>query len=72
MLDAHAHAMQVKLCKANTRGVTLMVLTILVRQVLLRVCKRSHYSRISDVYRIVQKSNENSKEPNALKHGSIA
>ena len=22
MLDAHAHAMQVKLCKANTRGVT--------------------------------------------------
>ena len=23
MLDAHAHVMQVKLCKANTRGVTL-------------------------------------------------
>ena len=22
MLDAHAYAMQVKLCKANTRGVT--------------------------------------------------
>ena len=22
MLDAHAHVMQVKLCKANTRGVT--------------------------------------------------
>ena len=22
MLDAHAHIMQVKLCKANTRGVT--------------------------------------------------
>ena len=24
MLDAHAHVMQVKLCKANTRGVTPM------------------------------------------------
>jgi len=23
MLDAHAYAMQVKLCKANTRGVTI-------------------------------------------------
>jgi len=22
MLDAHAHVMQVKICKANTRGVT--------------------------------------------------
>ena len=27
MLDAHAYAMQVKLCKANTRGVTLFVWT---------------------------------------------
>ena len=26
MLDAHAHVMQVKLCKANTRGVTNLVL----------------------------------------------
>ena len=26
MLDAHAHVMQVKLCKANTRGVTTVVL----------------------------------------------
>ena len=25
MLDAHAHVMQVKLCKANTRGVTVSV-----------------------------------------------
>ena len=25
MLDAHAHVMQVKLCKANTRGVTELV-----------------------------------------------
>ena len=24
MLDAHAHVMQVKLCKANTRGVTIL------------------------------------------------
>ena len=24
MLDAHAHVMQVKLCKANTRGVTVL------------------------------------------------
>ena len=24
MLDAHDHVMQVKLCKANTRGVTLI------------------------------------------------
>ena len=28
MLYDHAHAMQVKLCKANTRGVTLSVLPI--------------------------------------------
>ena len=27
MLYGHAHAMQVKLCKANTRGVTLFVWT---------------------------------------------
>ena len=26
MLDAHAHVMQVKLCKANTRGVTIVML----------------------------------------------
>ena len=26
MLDDHAHVMQVKLCKANTRGVTVVVL----------------------------------------------
>ena len=25
MLDAHAHVMQVKLCKANTRGVTVYI-----------------------------------------------
>ena len=25
MLDAHAHVMQVKLCKANTRGVTVLL-----------------------------------------------
>ena len=25
MLDAHAHVMQVKLCKANTRGVTAVI-----------------------------------------------
>ena len=34
--------------------------------------QRSYYSRVSDVYRIAQRSNENSKEPNALKHGFIA
>ena len=27
MLDAHAHVMQVKLCKANTRGVTVGTFT---------------------------------------------
>ena len=27
MLDAHAHVMQVKLCKANTRGVTVLTST---------------------------------------------
>ena len=26
MLDDHAHVMQIKLCKANTRGVTVTVL----------------------------------------------
>ena len=30
MLDAHAHVMQVKLCEANTRGVTQLVLEHLV------------------------------------------
>ena len=29
MLDAHAHVMQVKLCKANTRGVTVLVVSAL-------------------------------------------
>ena len=29
MLDDHAHVMQVKLCKANTRGVTMWNLTSL-------------------------------------------
>ena len=53
-------------------SVLLMVLTILVRPVLLRVYKRPYYSCVSDVYRIAQRSNENSKEPNALKHGFIA
>ena len=31
MLDAHAHVMQVKLCKANTRGVTKLMKNDLVR-----------------------------------------
>ena len=31
--------------------------------------QRLHYSCVSDTYRIAQRSNENSKEPNALKHG---
>ena len=31
MLDAHAHVMQVKLCKANTRGVTESFITFLVK-----------------------------------------
>ena len=33
--------------------------------------QQSHYSRVSDIYRITQRSNENSKEPNALKHRFI-
>ena len=42
-------------------SVLLMVLTILIRLVLLRVCIRSNYSRVSDVCRIAQRSNENSR-----------
>ena len=34
--------------------------------------QRLHYSRVNDVYRIAQRSNENPKEPNTLKHGFIA
>ena len=34
--------------------------------------QRSYYSHISDVYRIAQRSNKNSKELDALKHGFIA
>ena len=34
--------------------------------------QRLHYSRVSDVYRVAQRSNENSKESNALKHEFIA
>ena len=56
----------------DVASVLLTVLSVLVRLVLLRVCKRSHYSRVSDVYGIAQRSNENSKESNALKHGFIA
>ena len=33
-------------------SVLLMVLSVLVRLVLLRVCKRSHYSHVSDIYRL--------------------
>ena len=53
-------------------SVLLMVLSVLVRLVPLQICIRSNYSRISDVYRIAQRSNENSKESNALKHRFIA
>ena len=34
--------------------------------------QRLHYSRVNDVYRVAQRSNENSKESNALKHEFIA
>ena len=40
-------------------SVLLTVFMILVRPVLLRVCIRSIYSRVSDFYRIAQRSNEN-------------
>ena len=36
--------------------VLVTVLTILVRLIILRVCIRSNYSRVSDVYRIAQRS----------------
>ena len=40
-------------------------------QTSLPALKMYEYGRISDIYRIAQRTIENSKDPNALNHGTI-